>query len=1630
MVNRRRALRLAVLAVVALVTVAAIGLLALPEILRHVLVWRLAATTGRTVTLAAVELDPFDGRLALLGLRVIDGDQHPVASVERLAARFSPRDLLRGHLRISQASLDAPTLRVVRTGPNQFNVSDLIFGGRGEGEALALTIERLTLSRGALEVEDRTLAPARTWRAEGVTVDAQDVSTVAGAAPGIVTVHAVAAGAPISLWITGVQLDPLRFHATVIARDIEGSLAGLYLPPASPLTPARGRLNVSGTIEHDASDATRIALDLGFAGVELERPGHDETFLRAPAVRVKIEDLRIRSGAVDLARLEVDGGTLVLEDARLEPVRRWQADGVVVEARGLSSARQAPAGVATARAVVAGSPVSAWITNLRVAPVELHATVIARNVDATLLRLYLPRALPATPEQGLVDASVHVDHDAQRGTRLGLDAALRDLEVRGPPHSLAAPAVRVTAEDIAFGAGVVTVGRAAITAGRLRIEDRTLTPPRVWPVQDLAVEASRLSSRPGDVQGIATARATLANAAVSAWLTRLRLDPLELHVTAMLRNVDLLLLRPYLPAGLPVEPSAGVVDASFQGRHTAADGTWLTGDVVLGRVGARVGDPPGFRVTAPSVRVTLADARRQGEAVSVGRVELSGSGVLADPRAASARFDVERLHVGADDLAWPVRGPARVALSAQLRDGSEVDVTGTAELTSAPPDVRWKTDLDVHLRGVRLGRLAAYVPAASGLRGRVDAALGAAVMYGDGLAAHVRGDARVSELSVTDAGHTPLSVRRVEMSGLDVKWPEHLAVATVRLVEPHALVERDRHGAFPQLARLPGSARPPDSFTDADVTGGASKPPEFSVALGELVVDNGRLVFSDQAAPAPVRFEVPRLALTARDITWPARAPARLRLDAMLPRSGTLAVDGTMSADPARVDVQVAINDTALELLSPYLTFPAALRGRVDARLALAGPLAPALALSARGDATLRQLSVSDGAEPVLTVERLALTGIDATWPTTLHIDGARVRRSWARIERDPSGDLVLGRLFTRAAGLPSAGSAPPAAPVPPIAVRLRQGVFEEGSLTILDGLTTPPARLEIAGARLAVQEFTWPSQGPLKLQLTSPTPGGGTLGVDGTLDLGSPALEARVRLEQVDLAPAQPYLPIDGRVVGQATGDLTLRMAFDPLALRFEGQASVQRFRLGDDASPLVTVGRAEAAGIEVDWPRRVAVRSVEFRRPRLLIERDREGDFRLWRLLTPRWAATDQVGATPATRAPASARPAAPEPARSPAPTIEIGTLSFARATARVVDRTTTPAYAEEVSGLDAVFTGLTTAPGVPARVTASGAMAGGSSFTLGGEFVWGGRPRLALRLELRDVVVPRLNPYLDKFTSWTATRGTLSGSAAYALHGTQVDARHDLVLRDLTVAHAADNDEVERRIGLPLGFLVSLMKDARGEIRLSVPVAGDLATQEFDFREAVWGAVRNLAIRLIALPFARVGSLFFTEDSRLEGLAIAPVVFEPGADRPGAEMGVHLDRITALLRDKPAMRLGLVPIVTAVDLAALRRASVLARLGAASASPAGEADADEATRREHRARWPDRPVPQGLDALVAALADAEPLAEEALRDLSVRRLAIVRAALARGGIAAERLPGRARRTTLVEATGQGRVEIDPRP
>jgi hypothetical protein len=365
------------------------------------------------------------------------------------------------------------------------------------------------------------------------------------------------------------------------------------------------------------------------------------------------------------------------------------------------------------------------------------------------------------------------------------------------------------------------------------------------------------------------------------------------------------------------------------------------------------------------------------------------------------------------------------------------------------------------------------------------------------------------------------------------------------------------------------------------------------------------------------------------------------------------------------------------------------------------------------------------------------------------------------------------------------------------------------------------------------------------------------------------------------------------------------------------------------------------------------------------------------------------------------------------------------------RFVDRTTEPAYAEELIGIQFTGESIGTArlrPNAPPRegaVDLNARFASGTPLALRGKIGGITGPLfLDVKIDVADFPLPRLNPYLDRLSAWVAKQGTLTTTLGLKVDGDELDVDNQIRVDGLQLEPGGRGGEFRKRTGLPLDTLTSLLKDRQGVIKLHIPVNGRLSSPDFHYSEAVWAALRNLSIRLVALPFSLVGKLFFTEDSRIEALQVDPVTFQVATATPDAKGAEQLDNLVKFLRETPAVRLRVRPVTTVPDVAKLRRKALDARLATLGA--------DEAARRQaavglYTELFPRREPPAD-DTLYDELSRETPMPPRALRTLATERVAAVRDALVRAGIAAERLEPQESRTA-VEGEGNGRVEFELR-
>jgi hypothetical protein len=683
-------------------------------------------------------------------------------------------------------------------------------------------------------------------------------------------------------------------------------------------------------------------------------------------------------------------------------------------------------------------------------------------------------------------------------------------------------------------------------------------------------------------------------------------------------------------------------------------------------------------------------------------------------------------------------------------------------------------------------------------------------------------------------------------------------------------------------------------------------------------------------------------------------------------------------------------------------------------------------------------------ARALVTVRGLELTPLWTYVPATSPMRPERGRfETRLTVEYDATTGVRGGGEVTVAdIGLVRAGESVALVSTPTLTLTSRDVVYRDGVVTaarveaagvptIVDSSVSPPRRLPLRSLRVSVENVAWPFRGTARTALTVELPESGTVTVNGTAELASFTLDLDVQARDVALAAYRRFLPVDVPLSGRATAALKVKGVMSQLPrVAVTGTAGASKLAVGPGARPPLAVDSVEVTGLDADWPDRIRVARVAVRKPAALLEREKDGSFPLRTMLSPPAKPTAGAESTPAAPAPTStSAPAAPAARRL---ALEVGDVTVVDGDVRFVDRTTTPFYSEEIGKLAIGVRNLRNAPDARADVTVQGIVGAAGAVDLKGQVSPFGEPfYLDVAGELRDFAVPRANPYLRHFMDWVAGSGRLSTKVHYRVVGDQLEASNDIVVERLNVERAA-GAQADKKIGIPLGLAVAIMKDTRGDIRLSIPVGGQLSAPQFSFGEAIATVIKNVMVKIVTAPFRAIGKIFQKGDT-VEAVAVDPVTFEPGAATITPEVQAQLKKVADFMRVTPQVTLTLQPVVGGRDLTALRARAATARIQKVQREEK-LADFDAAAARVFKTTFPDKPAPKAADEIVAALAEGETVPDEDRTALTARRLEVVRKALAEEtGIEPSRLPTAAPSTPAKSDSAKsesGRIEFELNP
>jgi hypothetical protein len=647
--------------------------------------------------------------------------------------------------------------------------------------------------------------------------------------------------------------------------------------------------------------------------------------------------------------------------------------------------------------------------------------------------------------------------------------------------------------------------------------------------------------------------------------------------------------------------------------------------------------------------------------------------------------------------------------------------------------------------------------------------------------------------------------------------------------------------------------------------------------------------------------------------------------------------------------------------------------------------------------------------------------------------------------------------------------------------LRLDRFDLRQGTATFEDRFVRPETTLSGTDLAFTIEGVTWPVAGPTTWKGSLTMPGGGRTDIegDGLLD----PVNVRIKLSTRDapLDPYDAYFPFPARLRGLLSGDSANEIEQSGGVWRAASRGTAWGSELevwgpGRDV-PDIRVDGMEIRGIDFSWPNYAFVEGATFKRPNVQIERDRDGAFNLRRLfeVSADGAAHEQdptrdpsaptvaaavppASATPAPVAPApgrttSAAPPAAAPSPAPAPVsedtsqsgadedgdplrtlvLDFKELAIEGGYIRFLDRTTTPTFSQEMSRLELRIGDLTNVLGRQRTTLTVTALVGGDAgLDLRGELSGIGESLNAdLVGELQDYPLATANPYADRAISWVVERGKLATKFHYRVEGDVVTAEHDVKIGGLQVRRSGESDTVKDRVGLPLGLVVGLLKDTRGDIDFNLPLKASVKDRAVDWTETVWAGVKQVILKVVVGPFRAIGRAFrgggddTPDRDETPDLSVDPVTFAAGSSVIAPDMEAHLTKVADFLRRSPNVGMTLRPVVTQADVESLKTQALTARIQAVQEERKLKEFA-AAVAVYYKAQKLPADAAKTPDEQLAALQKQEPVPEPRVQELLERRVAAAREALVKTeGIMAERLTAK-EPAEEPASSGQGRVEF----
>jgi uncharacterized protein involved in outer membrane biogenesis len=734
-----------------------------------------------------------------------------------------------------------------------------------------------------------------------------------------------------------------------------------------------------------------------------------------------------------------------------------------------------------------------------------------------------------------------------------------------------------------------------------------------------------------------------------------------------------------------------------------------------------------------------------------------------------------------------------------------------------------------------------------------------------------------------------------------------LVVKELRIERPAMHLVRTAERRFNVSDLLDGSSRIEKSRTP------------FRFAVSNLQLNDGTVHFDDKVVGGrhtieQVQIDVPFISNLPRTT---GQTPASFVIGAHLSGGGSVALKGRLDLAQSQITSDVSLDQIdlpTLQDLAPSILAARFTAGQLSAQANVQTSFAAGQfnVLAEPATVLLDQVELlpqGQGETPIAW-SRLNASIAQVDWAArqvTVHelrADGVRV---FVRRERD--GGVSLASLIRA-----------PAPPMPPDAAsasasawhyRIASLMIDNSEASLEDAVAPRRIELVVAPMHLHLKDLSSDLSEPIGLELDGTLNRQGRFTITGTAVPAPLQAKLRIATHELDLAALDPYVSdmLNATMSSAAltmSGALDLATARDELRVSYRGDATLGNVRMLDrvTSESVLRWNSCSASRIDVEigsGPPKVHIDVLaltDFDTRLILTSTGRLNVLDM--LASPRPPPASQTHTQPASggQTPATSSAPAAITARLIDAEIELGGMTLQGGHVNFTDNFIKPNYTADLSAVAGTVGRFGTRVTAPATVTLQGQVNGSAPILINGSVnPLAPTAFVDLRAKADGVELPSLTPYSAKYAGYPIVKGTLTIDVHYLLDQGQLTADNHLFIDQLTFGEHVESLDATT---LPVRLAVALLKNARGEIAVDVPVSGSLSDPQFSLSGVILDAFANFIVKAVTSPFRLIAAAFGTEED------LDYVEFAPGLATLTPDSQQKLATIAQALQDRPGLRL----------------------------------------------------------------------------------------------------------------------------